>query len=260
MNSEQLLSEIAKMIQANTQSDTAVRGVAKGRMGEPSDKEFREIQRLTGIESSPEDWFIVEAYASDNLVDRGRMRWHPNVLSQMSKQFAGRPAICDHKWSADSSKGFLIFPELCQEQSLDSATANLAGYGKFNRKIAKDEGYQWLKVTIVLPVTSNAANAVKSRTYNDLSTGTLLNNVRHICPNCSEAMGREVDFYERDEDGGWVCPHLIPTSFILWMDSMGFLDEDVQIADYCTLDGVNDCIELSFVTAGQLPAASVIRA
>ncbi|MEO1522822.1 MAG: hypothetical protein AAFU78_18870, partial [Cyanobacteria bacterium J06633_2] len=70
--------------------------------------------------------------------------------------------------------------------------------------------------------------------------------------------GREVDFYEKDKEGNYICPHMPPTPWNRWLASY-FGDDDINWSDYYILDGASDEVELSFCVEGALPAASVLR-
>lgn len=232
---------------------------ADGRMGHPTEDEHKEIIRLTGLDSEPEDWFVFDVYMSDNLVDRDYQRWHPNVLVQMGTQYHGRQLSIDHEFSSKMVQGFTMNPVLRVDPSPSVELLNAGGFLEWNQKVCSRENHQSLRVLGVVKAGSEAHQKIIERRYNKVSTGTMLSGIRRICPNCSEEKGREVDFMERDKHDDYVCPHLIPNQFARWMADMGLLEDNEKLADYVTLDGVNTSLELSFVLEGALPAARIMR-
>ena len=174
-------------------------------IGTPSESQFKAIQQLTNSETSAEDWMVVPFVASNNLVDLGYRRWHPNVLRQMAQGFVGRPHILDHDWyDSESAVSFIFDVKLINDSDTDSKTVEMGGFGDYNREIIEKEGYTWVYMCAAIAKTHDAADAISTRRYNDCSTGSILNQPRMICPNCSKEHGREVDFYERDKNNEYV--------------------------------------------------------
>ncbi|EKU98028.1 hypothetical protein Lepto7375DRAFT_7287 [Leptolyngbya sp. PCC 7375] len=227
-------------------------------IGTPTESQFKAIQQLTNSETSAEDWMVVPFTASNNLVDLGYRRWHQNVLRQMAQGFVGRPHILDHDWyDSESAVSFIFDVKLINDSGTDSKTVEMGGFGDYNKEIIENEGYTWVYMCAAIAKTHDAAEAIRTRRYNDCSTGSILNQPRMICPNCTRDKGREVDFYETDKNGDYVCPHLIPSRFMFWLFGD---DPDVEFADYAILDAVHhEAVELSSCTRGALPAASVCR-
>ncbi|NEP53323.1 MAG: hypothetical protein F6K65_32795 [Moorea sp. SIO3C2] len=231
-----------------------------GAIAPPDSKQIKIIRELTGKDSDPEDWLCVPCHASDSLVDRSDESWHPNILNQMLRNHQGCQMTTDHRWSANASVGFLIQPELMLDPNPSKEILSLIGKQKFNQKICdRDGGMRWLRIVAVLPSDSEAAEKVQSRKYQYLSTGGKLRNPRRICPNCTEIHGREVLYKEKDKDGRYVCPHVAPSPYLDWAKSRGWVDKDIKVSDYTILDGTYHNVELSFVMAGNLPAASILR-
>ena len=230
-------------------------------MGRPTDSQMEAILSLTDEESTPEDWYVMAFRASDNFVDRGLYRWHPNVQVQMGMDFSGKPLILDHQHNTSNIVGFLMSPSLVRESSAPEEILNSIGMGAANQEIVRNEGYLWLYTMGVLRAGHPAVEDVRSRRFNDVSTGSSLQDVRRICPNCTREKGREVDFFELDKNNDYACPHLIPDAFSRAMFEMfGDRDDNPQWAEYCTLDGTSRSVELSFCLEGMLPGASLLRA
>ena len=227
-------------------------------IGEPTESQFKVIQEMTNADTSPEDWVVVPFAASNNLVDLGYRRWHQNVLQQMAQGFKGRPHILDHDWyDSEYAVSFIFDVKLVNDSETDPEVVEMGGFGDFNREIIDAEGYTWIYMCAAIAKSHDAAQAIMTRRYNDCSTGSILNNPRMICPNCSKEHGRDVDFYEKDKNNEYVCPHLIPSRFMFWLYGD---DSNVQFADYAILDADHhEAVELSSCTRGALPAASVIR-
>lgn len=229
-------------------------------MGMPTDSQMETILEFTDHESSATDWYVMAFRASDNLIDRSNYRWHSNVQRQMGIDFSGKSLILDHKHSASNVVGFLASPKMVIESAASPEVLGALGREEHNQEIIRtDGGYVWLYVMGVLEANHPAVADVKSRRFNDVSTGSSLSEVRRICPNCSRDKGREVDFFEEDKNGDYACPHMIPDPFSRMLWSMFGEGQDPNWADYCTLDGRSESIELSFCLEGMLPGAAVLR-
>ena len=225
-------------------------------IGEPTESQLKKIKELTGVESSAEEWMVVPIHASNNLVDLGYRRWHKNILEQMAATFIGRPHILDHEWyESECAVSFIFDCQLVTGTPTDEIM-QMGGFEEYNRKIVEKEGYHWLFMNVAISNNHEAAEAIRSRRYNDCSTGSMLTNPEYICPNCSDDLGREVSFNETDDNKRYICPHFIPSRFAFRL----FDGDDIKFADYAILNADHhDAIEISSVVTGALPAASVIR-
>lgn len=258
---ESLKSKILESIEESTKDDIKDSDFGAN-LSTPNDAQLALINQHIGWESKAEDWVTINYLASNNLVDLGYRRWHLNILYQMALGFAGRPFIFDHDWyDSDQAISFIYNTALVRDSDTDEETLNLGNFGEFNRQIVDEEGYVWLMLSVAIARDSEVAKGILERKYNDCSTGSILNNPVYICPNCTRDEGREVGFYEYEEDEKgnkrYKCPHLIPSR---WMFYYFGDDDGVQFADYAILNAeYHEPIELSSCTRGALPAASVIR-
>jgi hypothetical protein len=229
-------------------------------IGEPTAVQLKKINALLGgEETEAKDWLVVPYMASNNLVDHDYRRWHISTMFQFATQFIGKPNILDHsQYKAESGVGFIFQALVVQDKTAPAAVVNGGGFGKLNKKIIAEEGYVWLYLASAIPAGTEAATRIKARRYNSCSTGSLVKDPFLVCPNCSAEKGREVTFYETTEDGKYVCPHLVPSSWAKQFVAM--YDEKVNFADYAIFGGLtNEPVEHSICVAGALPAAQIIR-
>lgn len=225
-------------------------------MGEPTADQLAKINALTGEEWSASDWFVCAWYASDNLVDHSRSRWHLNVLQQMTATQTGKVLIKNHDWrNVDTSVGFAFDAALIVDDNPDPKVINTM-FADHNQKIVDSMGLVRMIVWTALSSDNPAVEGLKRRRLNDCSTGGTMNNIKEYCPNCTEEKGREVSFWEVDKEGDYICPHIPPYPFLLmWYGD----DPDMNWADYIVIDGQYESVELSIVQSGCLPAAEVVR-
>jgi ribosomal protein L32 len=224
----------------------------------PNDSQLLKINQSIGWESESSNWLIVNFRASDNLVNRSYRKWHLNTLNLMNSKCVGNPLLVDHEWfESTSGCGFIIASELRKSNVLPEYQK--LGYEEINQKIIAKEGYVELILTAAIPtIEANKGwiDAIKNRVVNSCSTGGEISRARLICPHCSETHGREVLFTEINKLGEYVCPHLAPNSYTMYMDSD---DDSYQVADYMELDGDYENLELSLCHIGNLPNAKIIR-
>lgn len=251
---EKVIQELSKSTVIT--SNVATKETLDLHIGTPSDTQFKKIQALTGVESSPEEWMVVPLHASNNLVDLGYRRWHKNVLEQMANTFVGRPHILDHEWyDSEYAVSFIFDCQLVTSEPTDELL-QMGGFEEYNKKIVEKEGLHWVFMNVAVSKNHDAAEAIASRRYNDCSTGSILTNPKYICPNCSEDLGRDVSFHEKDDNGRYICPHMIPSRFAFWL----YDGDDVKFADYAILNADHhEAVEISSCIRGALPGASVIR-
>ena len=237
-------------------------------IGEPTPRQLKLINNLVGRESDTSEWLVVPFQASNSLVDFSLRRWHPTSVIDMALTAIGRPILMDHDWysAKDASVGTIFDCSIVIDSEAPEDVIKGGGYEEYNREIIEDEGYQWLYLCAAIAKNSVAAEGILSRRLSDCSTGSTLSQPYMICPDCSKEHGRDVSFFERTENakgkkGDFLCPHLIPSKWMLDFISMyGEEGEDYNFAKYCTLGAArNELIENSLVNRGALPAARVIR-
>jgi hypothetical protein len=238
------------------------------RMGTPSESQLAAIKSYlhSGDSTTAEDWFVFSAIASDNLISRSYRKWHLNMLTQIADGLKGRPFLLDHEWDdAEETVGFIFDSKLVKLSTPIMAAVNQPMKTAMNQAIVSLEGHHMVICSIAAsPLKTKSA--VTGRTYQSVSTGGLMQAIKMICPNCSATYGREVTFTERDKNGKYTCPHLVPSEWSYGRsqddDRDVYEDDDFpppSYADYLILDGVFDGVELSAVVAGNLPYAQIIR-
>lgn len=263
-NLEKILLDVQRISLTSISSEAA--NNLDFHMGQPTESQLQKICAYTGKESSAEDWFVMTAMASNNLINRSIRKWHPNVLRQMEAYYPGRPLILNHDWDDCSEAVGLIYDaKLINSTTAPEEALNRPSMveNQINQGIVNREGYSCLYVMCAIDSSlTNLVDGIQSRRLNDVSTGGLLNSVRLICPDCTAEMGREVTFTETDKFGEYTCKHLIPwrLSDIGCGDDMDDDEEDeYPYASYLELDGIKDMVELSLCQCGNLPMAKIYR-
>jgi hypothetical protein len=236
-------------------------------IGIPTPAQMEAIRRVTAIDSQSEDWLVVPFHASNTLVDSSERRWHPSVMFQMAETAVGRCLMVNHSWSdVTDSFGTIIDAKICRDIQVDPYMLTGVGAEELNKEIIENEGGMlWLYLCAAIPANSQMAEAVRTRQYQDTSTGSLLRDPFYLCPNCQREMGREVSFMEYTLDARgrrqYTCNHLIPSPFMRSLtEAYAEEGEEFQFADYATLGGsATEFLEHSLVVKGALPRSSVIR-
>lgn len=223
---------------------------------QPSDIQLQTINNFLGWESEKESWILVNFRASDNLINRSYRRWSLNVLELMRIKCLENPLLIDHEWDNSASAcGFIIDSQIIKTSEVPKHQK--LGYEEINQKIIDKEGYVSLILTAAINSDELIGKSLKNKSLDSCSTGGEIENVRLICPHCSEQHGREVTFTESDKIGNFICPHLIPSIYDrYYKDDEG---SEYQTADYVELDGNYENLELSICNIGNLPNAKVIR-
>lgn len=231
--------------------------------GEPNAEDLALIEEHTGFQWNSEDWFMVPMRASDNLLwSSEELAWHSSVLVGMTQQLPGQTLMVDHNaWEIENSRGFYVRSAMARSMTVPVDVLESQGQGEANRDRVSQDG--WLQVYLIAAIPASEQkliHALKTRQIEDVSTGSILGDRDYICPHCTQAHGREVSFYERDNKGGdFLCPHSIPSYFARLMASLW--GEEVNFADYAivTANGKDRHYETSFVGVGNLASAEVLR-
>lgn len=222
-------------------------------MGVPLPEDLESIKKVTGDDSwQPDEWFVVPFRASDNLVSRSYKVWHDNVLQQMPSKLIGKNLIINHDWDDVRSSVGIIFDGFMSYDEPDQENYESDTVSQSNYKIIQEKGYKCVYLLAAIHASKpQEIMDIKTGRVSKCSTGSILSDVSIICPHCSEEYGREVSFFEIDENSNYICPHSIPGGYQV--------EEDELVADYAIWDGIFDGIELSLVVCGNLPGASVVR-
>ena len=263
---ELLSSEVGKAVENIGTKETKDNSSIKTHIGPPDDEQLSQIIKLTGVESTADQWIVAGVHASNNLLDRSDRRWALNILAGMGMNMVGRPLICNHSWDdINESRGLVISSALVKDDASIVPESMLSGAGaeEYNKEIIEKEGLVWLYLCVAIPRSSTAAEMVATRSANDVSTGSILHSPYLRCPNCERSSnGKEVrmDTYTEDSRGNKIfdCDHLAGSSFLKQV-----LGEDYQnynFSDYTILSAESTTsIELSLCQAGCLPRAAIIR-
>lgn len=263
---ELLSSEVSKAVENIGTKETDDNSSIKTHIGPPDDEQLRQIIKLTGVESSADQWIVAGVHASNNLLDRSDRRWALNILAGMGMNFVGRPLICNHSWGdVNESRGLVISSALVKDDASIVPESMLSGAGaeEYNKEIIEKEGLVWLYLCVAIPRSSAAAEMIVTRSANDVSTGSILHSAYLRCPNCERSSnGKEVrmDTYTEDSRGNKIfdCDHLAGSSFLKQV--LGEEYQNYNFSDYTILSAESTTsIELSLCQAGCLPKASVIR-
>lgn len=237
---------------------TSMKGYKKRKilyMGTPLPEDLESIKRVTGDDSwEPDEWFVVPFRASDNLVSRSYKVWHDNVLEQMPKQLIGKNLILNHDWEDVSSSIGIIFDGFMSYDEPEQEIVSGNDREQSNSKIIQEKGYKCIYLLAAVHASKpQEIMDIKTGRINKCSTGSILSNVNVICPHCTEEYGREIGFFDTDENGNYICPHSLPGGQYYKPE------EEELVADYAIWDGSFEGVELSLVVCGNLPGASIIR-
>jgi hypothetical protein len=259
-------SEVSKGIKGIETKEAEVNSSIKTHIGQPDNEQLSQIIKLTGVESTADQWIVAGVHASNNLLDCSDRRWALNILAGMGLSFIGRPLIVNHSWDdVEASRGFVISSALVKDDASIVPESMLSGAGAevYNKEIIEKEGLVWLYLCVAIPRSSAAAEMVLTRTANDVSTGSTHHNPYLRCPNCERSSnGKEVrmDTYTKDSRGNKIfdCDHLAGSSFLKKV--LGEEYQNYNFSDYTILSAESTTsIELSLCQAGCLPAASILR-
>ena len=198
-----------------------------------------------------ENFVVADFWASDNLVDRHRERWAPNLLADMVEQAPGSSVIFNHRPDQKPHEGTVFQAELMRQTRLPRAIGNKAGFQKENRAIVKEEGFIRVMMSAFFERDASFINDLEGGSLGKVSTGGIVVDAVDRCALCGH------DIWSRE------CPHLPPGFPLNWV-SEDFIDgrkpEEV-ISPYTITSGRHyDSLELSFTPTPALPAADLVRA
>lgn len=231
-------------------------------MGVPTDEDLAKINEMVGWNSTADQWFVFSALVSDNLMHLSwPMAWHLNVLRGIAKQLPGETLLTDHESSVDNAQGFWLRTLMTRDDNPTDEELDTFGNLELNKSRIEGQGVISVYALGVIPADNEKAiAAIKSRSYQDVSTGSLLKDVRHICPVCSERYGKEVEYLDKWEDGSNMCPHELPTPIMKILAEWGWLGENVVFMPYAIVDAEAQYhLETSFVYCGNLHKAQIVR-
>ena len=230
--------------------------------GTPTDEQLAKINVHSPLEPlTAEQVVTVPFLASNNLLWHSNGAWTVPSLHAMGELLIGRKHMLNHEWY-DSTQGvgkIYDYSLIYSDEAPDSAI-NVAGMGKENQYIVERGGYARLILHCYFEAESDIVSDLKYGRMDDVSTGVMTSGAdSFICPVCSERFGRTIRFNEKDEEGRGICPHSIPTPFMLWW--YGEDNEEMNFARFyyreLTLE-TGHGIELSSVGVPDLPLAGTL--
>lgn len=214
------------------------------RIREPNEDELKTINGMLPTGAPPrtiDNTIIVPLLAADNLVNRGLDKWDLPSLQRMAELAPGLPAMLDHDWEDVSKVWGKVFNAKYEHSDKAPAKAlNMAGNGKLNRRVVKEEGYGAAIFEVFSRPTHPVVMAIQDGYVGKVSTGGF-EFKDFYCSECKTSF--------RDED----CPHYLPNKY--WGETH---DKDPQVAPYAIRVGLSDLGEVSIVTIPNLPNAGVI--
>lgn len=239
---QEVLARLAPSTSANT--DTFY-------LGFPKQSHLDKINSYLNKETVASEWFVMPIRASDNIINRSKKKWSIEILEAMAARTNGVSFLLNHDWEdVEASIGFIfdgflrLETEPPQRQAPDSE--------EHNNEIINSEGYWCYYAWVAIPRSHDSVGAVEERRQQFISTGGYVNKARYICPSCSKEKGFEVGVWDMNDEGKYLCPHSLP-GWGWWDDS-----ENMEMP-YVVVNGVYDPVEISVVTAGNLPNAEIVR-
>lgn len=209
-------------------------------ISEPTAYDLRKIEALQPSGLPPltaADGVILSYIAADNMIDRSLARWPVESLQKNVDLSIERPLILNHDDSSVETVQALIFDAgIATDPNPDRRLTDTGYSAKYNRQIAKKEGYVALIHRAFAPIDSSL---IKRMRYGvgSVSMGYSYGDIR--CPECGHS------FYDE------ACPHYVPLH-----------PEDREEEGYARYrDKVDplDLHELSLVVTPNLPKAGVLR-
>jgi hypothetical protein len=222
-------------------------------MGNPTDEQLRLINqfRPMGREAYTADELVsVPLMASNNLLTWGSSRWSVEALEAMANTYPGKPMILDHSdYTVKETVGFVYDAQMIESNAVPLDVMNGAGEGQNNQAVLQAEGYHQILVYAAIAANHPIVDALRFGRVSNVSTGCITDGT-YTCP---------LDGTQFGTKSGMRCAegHYLPNPWLTY-----YLDpeEREMIAPYYIKDGVISSYELSFVVAGNLPAASVPKA
>lgn len=190
----------------------------------------------------------VPILASSSMVRWDMTVWTEKTLRSMAATFPGQALIMDHDWDhVQSSLGFIYDSEIikippasipAKEFLLDLSINNETDDNLFEK-----QGFSAVVVYAAIAADSPSAGAIRYRQLADVSTGGLILGRKYVCPLCGG------DFGEDD-------PHYPPGGYSQMLVEMGEINPS-DVAPFAWVDGWHYSHEVSFVTVGNVPQATI---
>jgi hypothetical protein len=215
----------------------------------PSETQLESINRWRPYgqpEYSANEVLTISILASDNLLRESREVYTEKTLKSMAATYPGEVLMMNHAWGdVGEAIGFVYDSEILRFQNPSYLAQEIILRNSIDEEIDKQliqAGYVAVICHCAIPADSVYANAIRFRQLSDVSTGGMAA-ANYICPLCGGDFG--------DDD-----PHYPPTWFSYLLAEWGEISEE-DIAPYAFFDSWHRSKELSFVTAGNVPSASI---
>jgi hypothetical protein len=166
----------------------------------------------------------------------------------MAATYAGESLMLNHNWEdVKEAIGFVYDAEIIKIPAGGMMAKNLLLERSINSEVDEQvydkQGFMGVVCYAAIAAESPSAGAIRNRQLSDVSTGGMFNNAKYICPLCGG------DFGKNDE-------HWPPSWYAQMMVDDGELEPE-QVAPFAWKDGWHNSFELSFVTVGNVPQATI---
>lgn len=190
----------------------------------------------------------VPILASTSMLRHDMTVWTEKTLQSMAATYAGESLMLNHNWEdVKESIGFVYDAEIIKIPAGGMMAKNLLLERSINSEVDEQvydkQGFMAVICYAAIAAESPSAGAIRYRQVSDVSTGGMIQNAKYICPLCGG------DFGSDDE-------HYPPTPWVNFMVQMGEIDGEL-VAPFAWKDGWHNSFELSFVTVGNVPQATI---
>lgn len=217
----------------------------------PSDDQLQSINRYKP--SGQPDYDAREVLSVPILASTNMMRWDmtvwtPRALKSMAATYPGQSLMLNHDWEqVQSSLGFVYDAEIVNIPSVSEPAKeflmDLSVNTDVDGELFERQGFMGVIAYAAIPADSPSAGAIRYRQLADVSTGGIFLNRSFMCPLCGGNFGED-------------DPHYPPGYYSRMLVQSGDITED-DVAPFAWVDGWHQSHELSFVTIGNVPQATI---
>ncbi|MEM9116875.1 MAG: hypothetical protein AAGD09_03220 [Cyanobacteria bacterium P01_F01_bin.56] len=219
-------------------------------MGKPTPEQLRLMNQYRPMripEYTADELISVPLMASNNLLTWGQSRWAIAAVQKMADTYPGKPMLLNHNdYDVKESVGFVYDAQVIYSNAVPQDVLDGAGETEYNEAVVRAEGFYQLVAYAAISVNHPILDALRYARVGNVSTGCITDGT-YRCP----LDGTEFDMSRMRCAEGHYHP------YARWWFN---LDEGDVVAPYYIKDGVISSYELSFVVAGNLPAASIPKA
>lgn len=190
----------------------------------------------------------VPILASSNLLRWDMTVWTEKALHSMSATFPGQALMINHDWDdVRSSLGFVYDSEIVkipnQSTPAKEFLLDLSINSDVDSELFDKTGFSAVIAYAAIAADSPTAGAIRYRQLADVSTGGMFLGRKYICPLCGGDFGGE-------------DAHYPPGGYSQFLVQAGEIDAD-EVAPFAWVDGWHQSQEVSFVTMGNVPQATI---